>query len=211
MKLKLTLSSLALMLILSACEKETKVACLGDSITEGAGVAIQSTHAYPSILAKILGQNYTVLNCGRSGATLLKKSDLPIWNCNEFSNVFAFKPNTIVIKLGTNDSKDFNWNAPNFSQDFQKMLDTLSSISTVNKIFVCLPLPAFKREWCINDSTIHAGVIPIIKKLERNNYVHLIDLNTPFLDKPELLPDGIHPNEKGAALMAEIIAKEISK
>jgi alpha-L-fucosidase 2 len=200
-------------LFFSSCseKKEVKVACIGDSITEGAGIYWQSKNSYPVQLDSILGPGYRVLNTGRSGATLLKKSNLPYWICNEFSNVFAFEPDVIVIKLGTNDSKPFNWNEENYLKDLQSMVDTLKSISTQPEIFLCMPVPAFNSAWGINDSVIVNGVIPSIEKIASTNNLKVIDLYKPLMDHVEFFPDSIHPNEAGAGLIAEIIAKVIIK
>jgi len=212
MNLKTSLFLSIFILFISCTEKkDIKIACIGDSITEGAGIIMQSTNSYPVQLDSILGDGYSVLNCGRSGATMLKESNLPYWNCNEFYNVFAFEPNVIVIKLGTNDSKPFNWSEEDYTRDLQSMIDTLKSIPTQPKIYLCLPAPAFNHAWGIDDSVIQAGVIPNIQKLALENKLGVIDLNKPLLNHVEVFPDSIHPNEAGARMMAEIVAGEIRK
>jgi lysophospholipase L1-like esterase len=37
----------------------------------------------------------------------------------------------------------------------------------------------------------------------------LIDLYTPLMDRTELLPDGVHPNKEGLAIMAAAVARRI--
>jgi acyl-CoA thioesterase I len=191
--------------------KSVKVACIGDSITEGAGIYWQSKFSYPVQLDSILGPEYSVLNCGRSGANMLKKSDLPYWICNEFYNVFAFEPDVIIIKLGTNDSKPQNWNEENYVKDFQSMIDTLKTIPTQPRIYVCLPVPAYNNAWGIRDSVIRAGVIPSIEKVAKANNLTIIDLYKALSNHAEFFPDSIHPNEAGAKVMAEVVAKAIKK
>jgi lysophospholipase L1-like esterase len=207
--------TLIFVLILSSifvsCKHETRIACIGDSITEGAGTTFESKSSYPVVLDSLLGKEYKVLNCGRGGATMLKKSDRSIWACKELYNVFAFQPEIVVIGLGTNDSKDFNWNAERYEKDYQAMIDTLNTMPTKPKIYICLPPAAFNHSWGINDSTITAGVIPILEKLQKQNNTGLINLNPQMRGKKEMFPDGIHPNEAGAALIARIIAKELKK
>ncbi|HEX3024518.1 MAG TPA: GDSL-type esterase/lipase family protein [Chitinophagaceae bacterium] len=188
-----------------------RVACVGDSITEGAGMAVQSKTTYPVILNNILGAGYLVLNCGRSATTLQKNGDFSYWNCKEFSNVFAFKPNIIIIKLGTNDTKPDNWHADGYEQDYQALIDTLKTISTHPKIYVCLPVPAFKIKWGINDSTLIHGVIPIVERLAQKNKLTVIDLYHGMSDEGINFPDSIHPNEKAAKVMAGIIANKIAQ
>ena len=189
-----------------------KVACIGDSITEGHGIAIQSEDGYPVVLNQILGNGYNVQNCGRSATTLQKKGDFPYWICKEFSNALALNADIVVIKLGTNDTKPQNWNADRFKADYQSLIDTLKSDGRTPKIFVCTPAPAFTRAWNINDSTIVAGIIPIVTELAKANNLEIIDLHTALADKEEYFKvDGIHPDEPGAAYMAEVIAKAIKQ
>ncbi|WP_462319318.1 SGNH/GDSL hydrolase family protein, partial [Marinilabilia sp.] len=69
--------------------------------------------------------------------------------------------------------------------------------------------PDFKTKWGINDSTVVNGVIPVVKKIAERNNLPVIDLYEPMLDKGEMFFDSIHPDAKGAAAMAEIIAGEI--
>jgi alpha-L-fucosidase 2 len=214
------LVSLALMVVLfiSCSKKEVKVAIVGDSITEGYGLSNQSRNAYPVMVDSILGSNYSVLNCGRSSTTVQKTGDVPYWNCSEFYNVFAFKPDIIVIKLGTNDVRPrmdgkpgTNWNDVDFRKDYQAMIDTFNTINTKPKIFLCLPTPIYENifNWNDGDSSLCASVDPAIKAIAEVNNLPLIDLYTQLSNQPENFIDGIHPNEKGTRIMAEIIASSI--
>ena len=57
-----------------AAAEPVRVACVGDSITFGAGVAQREVNCYPVVLNKLLGDKYQVKNFGVSGSTLLKKA-----------------------------------------------------------------------------------------------------------------------------------------
>lgn len=206
---KITTLLLTLALLSSCSDKIVRVACIGDSITEGAGLKKQSVTSYPAVLDSILGTKYNVLNCGRSATTLQRNGDFSYWNSKEFTNTFVFRPSVIVVKLGSNDTKPQNWNAVNFEQDYQLLLDTLKTIPSNPKIFLCLPVPVYKTEWGINDSTLTNGVIPIIKKIAEKNKLTLIDLNSGLSNSKEYFPDNIHPNEGGAQKMASIVAQKI--
>lgn len=205
--LTVSLSFIALI----ACNKDKKIACVGDSITEGYGLACQSKTGYPVMLDSILGPDYSVLNSGRSATTLQKKGDFPYWTAKEFTNVFVFQPNIIVVKLGTNDTKPYNWHADAYEKDYQALIDTFKTIPTHPKIYLCLPVPVFKTKWGINDSTVVHGVIPIIEKLAKTNSLPVIDLYHGMKDQGANFPDSIHPNEHAVKVMAAIIAKEIKK
>lgn len=212
MKIKLVLLYLASLTILISCTTDPrKVVCIGDSITEGAGLANQSQTSYPVVLGRLLGELYTVQNCGRSATTLQKEGDFPYWICKEFSNVFAYNPDIIVIKLGTNDTKPQNWNAERFEKDYQALIDTLNSIKSNPNIYLCLPVPVYKTAWGINDSTITKGVIPAIKHIAAANNIPIIDLYSSMSNQAENFPDGVHPNENGAINIATVIASEIGE
>jgi acyl-CoA thioesterase I len=195
----------------SCSNKIIKIACLGDSITEGAGVHWQSKDSYPVILDSILGKKYSVLNCGKSGATLLKSGDKPIWTYKEFYDVFAFDPDIILIKLGTNDSKTAIWNEQKYREDYQSLIDTFRTIKKKPKIIICFPVPAFKDAWTISDSVIKNSIIPDLKIIARKNNLKTIDLYTELSNYKNYFPDGIHPNEKGNRLIAKAIAKSLGK
>lgn len=202
---------MAILITFSACtcREKTRVACVGDSITEGAGLRPQGPLAYPGVLDSLLGNQYTVMNLGRGGTTMLKDGDFPYWSAKEFSNVFAYNPDLIVIKLGTNDTKPQNWDAEKFMKSYQAMIDTFRTIPANPKIYVCLPVPAFKTKWGINDSTVVNGVIPAVREIANANNLPVIDLYEPMIGKDDLFFDSIHPNAEGTAFMAEIIAGEI--
>jgi acyl-CoA thioesterase I len=184
---------------------------VGDSITEGYGLAWQSKTAYPVVLDSLLGPDYSVLNLGRSATTLRKKGDFPYWSCKEFYNVFVYRPDIIIIQLGTNDTKTQNWDATSFYIDYQALIDTFKTIPTNPKIYVCLPVPVFKTKWTINDSTLTAGVIPAAEKIAERNNLPVIDLYHQMRGQGKNFFDGIHPDEKGAKIMAKKIAENLKK
>jgi acyl-CoA thioesterase I len=202
---------LILLFSASFVNRKIKVVCVGDSITEGSGLKVQSKTAYPAVLNNILGSEYAVLNSGRSSTTMQKTGDVPYWNCKEFTNTFVYQPDIIIIKLGTNDTKPRNWHADRYEKDYQALIDTFKTMPSNPKIYLCLPVPAFKTKWGINDSAITNGVIPIIKKIAKTNKLPVIDLHSKMKDQGANFPDSIHPNEKAAQVMAKIIADEIKK
>ena len=211
-------------------EDAIKVACIGNSITDGHGIDFAPVNGYPAQLQKLLGNDYYVKNFGVSARTMLNKGDYPYMNEMAWKDALAFKPDIVIIKLGTNDSKPENWqyNAE-FKQDLQQMITTLRPdlLKPVKKgkknkkqvvknegpqIFLCTPIPAFKSTWNINDSIIANNIIPIQQQVAQEYNLQVIDLHSLFGDgKGTMLNDGIHPNEKGAQKMAKIIADAIKQ
>ncbi|MBU9880732.1 MULTISPECIES: GDSL-type esterase/lipase family protein [Bacteroides] len=188
-----------------------RVACIGNSITFGAGIRNRSRDSYPSVLARMLGDNYWVKNFGVSARTMLNKGDHPYMNEPAYKNALAFNPNIVVIKLGTNDSKSFNWKyKADFMKDAQTMIDAFKVLPSQPKIYLCYPSKAYLTGDGINDDIISKEIIPMIKKLAKKNNLSVIDLHTAMDGMPELFPDRIHPNEKGAQVMAKAVYQSIS-
>ena len=187
-----------------------RVACIGNSITDGMGIDMSEVYGYPAVLQRLLGKNYNVKNFGVSARTLMNKGDLPYMKEQAWADAQAFLPNIVVIKLGTNDSKDYNWiHGADYGADLQKMVDTLRALPSKPQIYVCSPIPA-ARIWGISDSVIVNGEIPAIKRVVKKNKLAYIDLHTEFKPTEGLMQrDGIHPTDKGAAQLAKIIAAHI--
>jgi lysophospholipase L1-like esterase len=201
---------LAAAIVCRAGDEPIRVACIGDSITFGAGVENRNVNHYPLVLNKLLGDKYVVKNFGVSGATLLKQGDKPYWNLKEFKDAGDFNPNLIVIKLGTNDTKPQNWkNGAEFAGDLAAMVDHFAALPAKPKIFLCLPVPVYETKWGINEKDLTAGVIPAIKKVAEEKKLPTIDLYAALTNHPEMFPDKIHPNAAGAELLAKTVAGAI--
>jgi acetyl esterase/lipase len=206
-----------------------KVACIGNSITDGHGIEMAPQYGYPALLQKKLGDGYWVKNFGVSSRTLLNKGDFPYMNEMAWKDALAFKPDIVVIKLGTNDSKPQNWqHSAEFKHDMLQLITSLrpnivpqskkkarkKAVTDTGspKIFICTPIPAFKSSWDINETIIKNEIIPIEQEVAREYGLQVIDLHTLFADGEELVqPDGIHPNEKGVQRMAEAVAAAIAE
>ena len=88
-----------------------RVACVGDSITEG---------PYPKNLQSMLGTDYRVGNFGVSGSTVLLNSDKPYMNQSAFLKAKNFQPSIVIIMLGTNDAQENTYaSIDNFLDDYE--------------------------------------------------------------------------------------------
>ena len=202
----------------SVSEKVVRVACVGDSITFGSGIKDRQHDSYPAVLGGLLGAGWDVRNFGHSGATLLKKGDLPYFKQKEHAEALAFAPDIVVIMLGTNDSKHRgdgsldadnavdNWqHKADYISDYEELIAEFRKANPTVKVYVCLPTPCFPGRWGINDKTIHDEVIPLVQQVAKDENAGVIDLNTALAGKKNLFPDTVHPNPAGAKLMAETI------
>lgn len=190
-----------------------RVACIGNSITDGCGIDMSSTYGYPARLQQMLGDGYNVRNYGVSARTLLSKGDWPYVNEPEWTYAKDFRPDIVVLKLGTNDSKPQNWvHGDEFEADLRHMISQLKALDTKPEICLALPMKVWENSAGINDSIITNCIIPIIRRVAKKEKAHIIDLHTPFEGYRALIQaDGIHPNREGAAKMAGIVAGEIKK
>ncbi len=208
-----------------------RVACIGNSITDGHGIDMAPQHGYPALLQKKLGKGYWVKNFGVSARTMLNEGDFPYMNETAWKDALAFQPDIVIIKLGTNDSKPHNWkHGESFRNDLEQMITTLNPLlakpvkkskkkknavtqgQTKPLIYLCTPIPAFKSSWDISESVIANEIIPIQQEVAKKYGLQVIDLHTLFADGAALVqPDGIHPNEKGVQRMADIIGDALLK
>jgi lysophospholipase L1-like esterase len=196
----------------SACA-QIKVACVGDSITAGYGLANPGTQSYPAQLQAMLGSGYSVGNFGSSGATVLKRSDNTYWNGWAYRNSMQFKPNIVVIMFGANDSKSWNWNAAKFNADYKALIAKYQGLATHPQVYICLTTPIYTPNPFGNTFDpvfIQNTVIPAIQTIASQTGVTLIDNNTPFLNQPGLFSDGVHPTTQGAGIIANTVAAGIT-
>ena len=191
-----------------------KVACIGDSITDGHGIDLREANGYPAQMQKMLGNGYNVKNFGISARTVMNSGDLPYMNEPYWQDALAFNPDVVIIKLGTNDSKSYNWTPDKkkgFEKDLTTMVKTLKALPSSPKIYLCKPIPAVKDSWTISEKVITEEIDPIIEKVvKKENLAGVIDLHAPFEGQTDLMQeDGIHPNNAGARKIAETVAKVI--
>lgn len=185
-----------------------KIACVGDSITYGSGIIERDSLSYPAQLQNKLEKKYEVRNFGVSGSTMLKKGDKPYWEEPEFKSAKEFKPDIVIIMLGTNDSKTFNWNVHKneFITDYNSMIQTFKKLNPKSEIFIGLPPPVFENRWDMQKTVVEFEIIMLLKKIAMENDLNTIDFFTLFKEKSIYFPDGVHPNAAGAKLMADEVS-----
>ncbi len=198
--------------VFTAVGKEIKIACIGDSITFGAGIKNRKINSYPAQLAKMLGEKYTVKNFGISGSTILKKGNKPYWKQAAYKKALNFSPNIVIIKLGTNDTKTMNWKyCKEFVNNYVEMVKSFQNLSSKPTVYICYPVPAYQERWTIHNTTIVNEITPKIDIISKKTGAKIIDLYKALSNKEILFPDKIHPNKDGAKIMAEKIHKIIKE
>lgn len=194
---------------LAFSQKVLKVACIGNSVTYGAGIQDREQFSYPAQLQKLLGDVYEVANFGLNGATLLEKGHRPYNQTQQFKDALAFKPDIAIIHLGLNDTDPRNW--PNYKDefvgDYYRLIDTLRTSNPHVRVYICRLTPIFSghprfrsgtRDWFWQIQSL----IPVIAE---NKQTGLIDLHTPLYRRPDLFPDELHPTKEGAGIIAATV------
>ncbi len=203
---------------------QIRVACVGDSVTYGFGIPHRSADSYPAVLQKLLGDGYCVNNYGYSGRTGSLLGDRPYRVETLCTKSREFAPDIVVILLGANDSKTFNWDTEvagkrvypaQFETDMLDLVTVYQDLPSRPKVYVATPLPAYPDDsgsvrYSIRPDVIREEIRPIIERIAAQTGAPVIDLYSVFDGKPELYSDGLHPTAEGAALLAQAVYDTIS-
>lgn len=122
----------------------TAVAAVGDSIT--AGYLSSCGQSYPHQLQRMLGPAYRVTNFGVGGTTLLRKGDHPYWNTSAFASASASNADVVVLMLGTNDAKRWQWPKLHgeYEGDYGALISVFKRMPSKPAIFLMRPPPLYR-------------------------------------------------------------------
>jgi lysophospholipase L1-like esterase len=193
----------------AAAPSPIHLACIGDSITQGVGT--DPKHSYPALLQDLLGSGYTVGNFGVGGTTLSTLGNFPYVHQGAWQQARDFHPRIAVIMLGTNDTKPGNVeHADTMKDDLEAMVRTLQALDSKPLVLVCLP--CFIEDpgaYGIDEGRLTARIIPAIHRAADELKLTLIDIQAVTRDAatkdPILIPDRVHPNGDGYAIIAKTI------
>ena len=135
--------------ICAQAQEKIRVACVGNSITYGSGVANREVNAYPVKLQGMLGDGYEVGNFGKPGATLLNKGHRPYTQQQEYKDALAFAGDIVVIHLGINDTDPRNW--PNYQDefigDYRALIQSFREVNPKARFLIARMTPLSDRHW----------------------------------------------------------------
>ncbi|MDR1225067.1 MAG: GDSL-type esterase/lipase family protein, partial [Tannerella sp.] len=145
-------------------------------------------------------------------ATMLKKGNFPYWKTEAYQKALKSNPDIVFIDLGGNDAKAVN--RPFYGeleQDCREMVRAFSDLPSHPRVIVVLPTAFFvKDENGIFDPVSRNEVTPHLRKAAFEENVETIDMYPLLTDRPDLIPDGIHPNLKGSEIMAKRMFQQIT-
>ena len=174
-----------------------KIIVLGDSLTEGYGVA--QSAAFPALIEEKIKRdklNWTLTSSGSSGSTSASGPQRIKW-------IAKSKPDMVLLLLGSNDGlRGLK------TSETEKNLNQTIEWAKSQKIQILLGQlympPNYGKKYTDDFAQIY-------KSVAKKNKVPLLGfLLEEIARKPEFnLADGIHPNEKGHQVIAENMYKEL--
>jgi lysophospholipase L1-like esterase len=188
--------------------RRTRVACLGDSITFGAGAGHPESESYPARLAGLLGDGFEVRNFGAGGTTLMVDGDKPYWRRDEFRAAREFRPDIVVLMFGANDTcgpPRNNWaKSAAFPRDASEMIQHFKRMDA--RVIVCLPTPMLPETPTMKpqrraDLTERAPRLAQIRRWWREaaatSGAEVVDLTGTLTADQRSVTDGVHPTAQG--------------
>ncbi len=180
-----------------------RVACVGDSITEGSD--------YPSELWMFLGSNYTVGTFGQGGTTVSLDAPTPYMQQAAFQEAKDFQPDIVVIMLGTNDALPaFQIYNAHFVKDYLRIISEFQALQSKPQIWLVLPPPIFHDGTGLSTEFFKQNIIPKIQEAANQTNLPTINVYVALTNHPECFPDGVHPNTEGSKLIAQEVYKALT-
>ena len=192
---------------------DIKVACVGDSITYGCMVANRNKNNYPTVLNELLGEGYCVANFGYSDRTAIKTGNRPYTAEKLYQQSLDFRPDIVVILLGTNDSKKCNWDKEKYVKDYGEIIDSYLNLDSAPKVYMLMLPPVFdvgkNTLYGLRKDVIDNEIYPAALQIAQEKQLPYIDLHEIFKGKKHLFADGVHPNTEGCKLLAQEVYNAI--
>ena len=180
---------------------QTRVALIGDSVTE--------LTKYPYYAKQILGPPYLVCNFGVCGSMISLDSDCAYMHSEAFVEATNFKPDIVVVMLGTNDANlSLIESYTNFTEDYIALIEKLQALESKPRVWIIKPPPIFNETLGYSIEGLAKGVIPAIEEVARRAEVSIIDVYSA-LTRSYYFSDGVHPNDEGAKVIARIVCHAI--
>ena len=190
-----------------------KVACVGDSITKNG--------YWENNLLGALSKKYTAEGFGVNGATALyfgmDNGDFKAYvDQPEYKKSLSADADIVVIMLGTNDSKLYNWagdmqNPGQFIIDTTDLVRAYQQSASAPTVFLALPPTVHQPYAGITNEVIESGVIPALRQVAKDPGAVLIDTHTATKNAAEHFADGVHPSDaQGKKLIADAVAAAIT-
>ena len=145
--MKSLLAGMQSLFLNSKSDDTLNIIAVGDSITWGYCASDPSATAWPVQLMNMLHDHskYLVQNLGVSGRTMMKKGDYPYWNEPQYQTAINSNANIVILMLGTNDAKHYQWNEDNYKADYIEMANNFLNMPSKPDLYIMVPPPLYKE------------------------------------------------------------------
>lgn len=207
--------------VFAALAEPVRVACIGDSITYGYGLADRENESYPAQLQKLLNDfspnGYEVRNFGNSGRGIyldsMRGSEKRGFRfMPEHRAALEWKPDIVICNLGINDCgeyiKEFTGERRRgqFLDDYLSLLDDYRKANPKSKLCIWTkfsPLAEGQKFHRSPEPFLMQRDLEVVAK--RMNAIG-IDMQWPLRENMDEIfaRDKIHPNAEGTRIIAEV-------
>ncbi|MGE9267147.1 MAG: GDSL-type esterase/lipase family protein [Verrucomicrobiales bacterium] len=187
-----------------AAEKQYELIFIGDSIThgfEGAGKAMWAKYYEPR----------KALNLGFSG----DRTEHVLWRLDHEELKNQEDAKLVIMMIGTNNTGHKKQDPAETAAGVKAILGKLETLTPKAKVLL---LGIFPRSAKANDEMrlINTAINGKIAEFADGERVHFLDISDQFLTKDgtltkEVMPDLLHPKEKGYQIWAEAIEPKIKE
>jgi lysophospholipase L1-like esterase len=210
--------------------KSVRIVALGDSITNGAGLAgTGEADTFREIVRRELAENLKVtvevINAGVNGDIVtqaLRRLD---------RDVLSKKPDIVTVMFGGNEAGFFRPETRGFADtprvDRKVFSTTVAEIvkrvqATGSTVVLMTCPPMTERYWGMHlDAYRKHGINFLVKDyaqamrdVARQTNVELIDVYRAFETNPaakDYFPDGLHPDSRGHRLIADLLTERLAR
>ncbi len=203
-----------------AGEPRIKVACIGDSITYGLGIADRDKNSYPAQLQALLDKSapgrYEVRNFGNNGRGIYLDSmrgaeKRGFKYMKEHAAALEWKPDVVVCNLGINDCGEYikeytgQRRRGQFTEDYLALLEDYREENPSVRLFIWTKLAPLTKGQRFYRSPEPFLMQADLKEVAKKANARGIDMQLPLRDAMDTLisPDHIHPTAAGAAAIAK--------
>ncbi len=197
--------------LVSANSTRIKIMPLGDSITYGAGSSTGGGYRL-QLWNDLRARGFAIDFVGSvlTGPASFDRENegLPGWKINQIAAkvvnwLMTYRPSIILLHIGTNDifKNDDPAQAPiRLSHLLNLITTTLPGVTVI----VAQILPLLRSARLNAEVVAYNAAIPRIVQAEvaQGKHVHYVDMYDAVA--PSMLPDQIHPNDAGYAVMAKV-------
>ncbi len=179
-----------------------KVACVGDSITEGMKSENATTDSYPAQLQLMLGSQYEVKNFGVRGMCAGKETNKPYWDNAFYQDSLDYQPDVVILMMGTNDASNSNKAViDNYKADMTALVQSYLNLPSAPDVYLATSPKC-------DDNAVRAEnvvniIIPAQLEIAEELDLPVVDMYGATCEFFDLFPDKIHPNNTGYCLIAQ--------